>query len=253
MNAQTPTVTVDDVTVDESKPDGTATFVTFTVTRSGNPARKFSVDYTTADGTATAGDDYTAKSGTLTFAAGELTKTVNVQIMDNISWEPDETFSFNLSDPTGRAQIVDGQGQAAIKDNDPPPPPSTKYHQDDNQTASTVRMYGTDGVQDHFVFNSDNNEDNEFFSDEYAYIYGFKGGEDKIVIIDDDGTFVEQNIYNNGDYDNDRLFDDSYFSFHEELYGEYGSIVAGIVFDALIGPDDIHVTTDLNYGGLIWA
>jgi hypothetical protein len=143
MNAQTPTVTVDDVTVDESKREGTATYPTFatftvTVTWPENWTKALSVDYRTANGTATAGDDYTLASGRMTFAPGELTQTVKVEIIDDGLVEGGETFSFNLSNPTKSVRIADDQGQATIKDNDPPPPPSTKYHQDDNLTHTTT-------------------------------------------------------------------------------------------------------------------
>ncbi len=55
------------------------------------------VDYATADGTATAGKDYTPVSGTLTFAPGETTKTVRVLTIDDAIDEPNETLTLNLS------------------------------------------------------------------------------------------------------------------------------------------------------------
>ena len=59
------------------------------------------VDYATADGMAKAGEDYTATSGTLTFAAGETTKTVNVPILDDGHDEGHEAFTLRLSNVTG--------------------------------------------------------------------------------------------------------------------------------------------------------
>ena len=59
------------------------------------------VDYATSDGTADASDDYTAKSGTLTFDAGETSKTVSVSITDDETDESDETFTVTLSNASG--------------------------------------------------------------------------------------------------------------------------------------------------------
>ncbi|MDX6696556.1 MAG: trimeric autotransporter adhesin [Blastocatellia bacterium] len=71
--------------------------VTVTVTRSGDTSSSASVSYTTQDGTATAGSDYTTTSGTLFFNPGETTKTFNVPIIDNAVAESSETFSILLS------------------------------------------------------------------------------------------------------------------------------------------------------------
>ena len=60
-----------------------------------------SVDYSTIDGTATAGEDYTATSGTLTFAPGETEKTVTVPILDDAIDEGKEKFTVRLSNPQG--------------------------------------------------------------------------------------------------------------------------------------------------------
>ena len=67
------------------------------------------VDYATSDGTATAGDDYTATSGTLTFAAGETTKTVAVPVLDDAVEDNGETVNFTLSNASG-AQLSDSHG-----------------------------------------------------------------------------------------------------------------------------------------------
>ena len=67
------------------------------------------VAYATANGTATAGSDYQAASGTLTFAAGETSKTITVLVNGDRLAESNETFFVNLSGPTN-AIIADGQG-----------------------------------------------------------------------------------------------------------------------------------------------
>jgi hypothetical protein len=76
------------------------------------------IGYATANGTATAGSDYQAASGTLTFAPGETSKTVTVQVIGDRLAEPNETFVVNLSQPTN-ATIADGQGAGTIVDDEP--------------------------------------------------------------------------------------------------------------------------------------
>ena len=75
--------------------------IDFTVTLDESATGTVSVDYATADGTADAGDDYTAKSGTLSFDAGETSKTVSVSIEDDTENESDETFTVTLSSASG--------------------------------------------------------------------------------------------------------------------------------------------------------
>ena len=75
--------------------------IDFTVTLDEAASGTVTVDYATSDGTADAGDDYTAKSGTLTFNAGTTSNTVSVGIEDDIENESDETFTVTLSNPSG--------------------------------------------------------------------------------------------------------------------------------------------------------
>ena len=79
-----------------------------------------SVNYATADGTATAGADYRASSGTLQFAPGEVVKTVQVDITDDGAAEVDEYFTLQLSAPSG-ATLVEPAGRAQIGASDAPP------------------------------------------------------------------------------------------------------------------------------------
>ena len=78
------------------------------------------VDYATSDGTATAGDDYRAASGTLELAAGETSKTIEVAIHADTEDEGEETLTLRLSNPTG-ARIEDGEATGTILDRDPLP------------------------------------------------------------------------------------------------------------------------------------
>ncbi|MCZ6688507.1 MAG: hypothetical protein O7H41_02770 [Planctomycetota bacterium] len=76
--------------------------MTITASRSGPSAGAVSVAYATSNGTATAGSDYTASSGTLNWADLDLAdKTFTVTIMDDMSVEADETVNLTLSGPTG--------------------------------------------------------------------------------------------------------------------------------------------------------
>src|SRR5438105_8464958 len=84
-----PAVTINDVTVTEG--DGGAKDATFTVELSGATSRTVTVDFATADGTATAGQDYVATTGTLGFAPGVTSRIVVVLVVGDMLVELDET------------------------------------------------------------------------------------------------------------------------------------------------------------------
>jgi peptide/nickel transport system substrate-binding protein len=96
---------------------GTASFV---VTLSNAESSVLTVQYETVDGTAAAGQDYTATAGTLTFLPGERSKMVTVPILEDGNDEADETFSLRLFNATKGTPT--GGGNATILDNDAPPP-----------------------------------------------------------------------------------------------------------------------------------
>ena len=75
------------------------------------------VDYATADGTATAGEDYTAASGTLTFAAGQTGKTIRVVVLDDALDEGEETLTLTFSN-VQVAVIEDGEATGTIRNDD---------------------------------------------------------------------------------------------------------------------------------------
>jgi parallel beta-helix repeat protein len=97
--------------------------VTLTVVRTGGAIGTVTVDYATANGTAASGSDYTAKSGTLTFANGETSKSISVSVLDDAVYEGAEKFSVVLSNPTGGA-ILGAASAAEITINDNETPPS---------------------------------------------------------------------------------------------------------------------------------
>ena len=92
----------------------------FDVTLDEASAVEVTVDYATADGTATAGSDYTQTSGTLTFAVGDGKKTISVPVLQDGSPEEDETFTVTLSDAVN-ATIGGSTGTGTILDDDPVP------------------------------------------------------------------------------------------------------------------------------------
>jgi hypothetical protein len=109
-----PSVTIDDQVTSEGD-----TAMNFTVTLSKPIGRLVDVSYATADGTARAGSDYTAASGTLTFANGATTKQIPVGILGDVIDEEDETLTVQLSSP--QAIIADGSGLGTITDDDAAP------------------------------------------------------------------------------------------------------------------------------------
>ena len=106
---------INDVSHNEGN-SGTTPF-TFTVTLDSASTKTVTIDFTTQDGTAKAGSDYTAKSGTLTFAPGEKTKTITVDVHGDTTTEPNETFSVKLSNAKN-ATIGDDTGQGTIVNDD---------------------------------------------------------------------------------------------------------------------------------------
>jgi hypothetical protein len=114
-NDPLPTISINDVSVTEGN-SGTKTAM-FTLTLSAASGRSVTVAYATADGTATAGSDYTARSGTLTFAAGVTSVTLAITVRGDTTIEPDETVLVNLTNPTN-STILKAQGTLTIVNDD---------------------------------------------------------------------------------------------------------------------------------------
>jgi len=112
----TPTLFISDASIIEGN-SGTS-IVTFNVTLSPSSGSTVMVDYATANGTATAGNDYVATSGTLTFAPGDTSKPINVTINGDTLVEPDETFRVDQSNATGGATIGTPSGTGTIQKDD---------------------------------------------------------------------------------------------------------------------------------------
>ena len=112
-----PVIAINDLSVIEGNA-GTST-ATFTVSLSNASSQTITVNYATADNTATAGDDYMNAAGTLTFAPGETSHPLNVAINGDDLNEEDVSFNVNLTSPVN-ATISDGQGIGTIVDDDAP-------------------------------------------------------------------------------------------------------------------------------------
>jgi hypothetical protein len=94
--------------------------VSLVVTRSGGSSGTATVDYATQDGSATQKGDYIIERGTLTFANGETSKTIQIPIIDDVYVEGNETFTLNLSNPLGGGSSIGGNSstEVTIVDND---------------------------------------------------------------------------------------------------------------------------------------
>ncbi len=92
--ADTPVFALSSATGAVDENDGT---ITLTVSKTGTSLVASTVDYATADGTAKAGEDYTTKTGTLSFAAADTSKTFEVAIADDVIDEAAETFAVALT------------------------------------------------------------------------------------------------------------------------------------------------------------
>ncbi|HEY9646357.1 MAG TPA: Calx-beta domain-containing protein, partial [Chroococcidiopsis sp.] len=112
-----PNLVINDVSIQEG--DSGATSLIFTVTLSAPSAQLVTVNYSTADNTATAGSDYIAGSGTISFNSGVLTQTITLQVNGDTTIEDAETLFVNLSGATN-ATIADGQGIGTIDNDDFP-------------------------------------------------------------------------------------------------------------------------------------
>src|SRR6266545_4003750 len=118
--------------VDDDQPNIQFKSANFNLPENGGPAvvtvllsnaasQPISVVYTTSDGTAVAGADYTTASGTLTFKPGETSTTFNVPLIDDNLDEPDEIINLTLSSPTNATLGAQATSIRTILDDDPQP------------------------------------------------------------------------------------------------------------------------------------
>jgi len=115
-----PTVSIADALGFEQ--DNGTTPMNFTVTLSKPAIEVTTVTYTTSPGSATPGEDYVATSGSITFAVGETSKTITIQLVNNFGFEGIEGFYTTLTSAVG-ATIQQATAIGTVIDNDPAPPP----------------------------------------------------------------------------------------------------------------------------------
>ena len=112
-----PTLSINDTSVTEGN-TGTVT-ATLTVTLSAASGQTVTVNYATANASAIAPSDYISASGTLTFAPGTTTQTIQVTVNGDTTPEANETFAVNLTAPTN-AILADAQGIVTVLNDDQP-------------------------------------------------------------------------------------------------------------------------------------
>jgi hypothetical protein len=113
-----PRITISDVTRKEGNGKKTTLFV-FTVTLSAAYDQAVTMSYRTVDGTATAGEsDYVAKTGTVTFAPGETTKTITIEVKGDNKREANETFYLDLFGNSSNSQFTKNRGIGTILNDD---------------------------------------------------------------------------------------------------------------------------------------
>lgn len=105
------TITIGDVTADQSSKGSVV--ATFPITLSAASTSPVKVQYATKDGSATANEDYTPVSGTITFAPGQTSLSVSVTVIAETDEDLEESFYVTLSDPSG-ATIARSQGTCTI-------------------------------------------------------------------------------------------------------------------------------------------
>lgn len=92
--------------------------LSFTVTRSGVTSSAVAANFASASGSAASGADFAALSGTVSFAAGEVSKTLVVSTIDDGAGEASETLTVALSAPSSGAMLGISTGTGTINDND---------------------------------------------------------------------------------------------------------------------------------------
>jgi hypothetical protein len=131
--------------------DENGSSATITVIRSGGSFGEATVNYSTGDGTATAGVDYSVSSGTLVFADGETSNSFTVPVIDDNAYEGEETVALSLSQPTGATIGQTSSATLTIRDNDSAPSSGTlqyntaTYSVNENSATATITVTRTNG------------------------------------------------------------------------------------------------------------
>jgi hypothetical protein len=136
-----PDVSIGNVSIAEG--NSGITNATFTVTLSGAaPGGAATIEYSTANGTATAPGDYTSTSGTLNFASGDVSETITVPVVGDTAEEAAETFVVNLSNPSPNVSLIDTQATGTILNDDLDPFSPGVTDEDTNPTVQARVLRG---------------------------------------------------------------------------------------------------------------
>ncbi|NET72630.1 MAG: hypothetical protein F6K62_17375, partial [Sphaerospermopsis sp. SIO1G2] len=127
-----PTISVNDISINEG--NSGITEATLTISLSAASSDTITVDYSTADQTAIASQDYTTNSGTLTFNPGETSQTITIEILGDTTEETNETFLVNLSNAVN-SSIADNQGIITIQNDDTTQVNNNPVATDDTETT----------------------------------------------------------------------------------------------------------------------
>ncbi len=201
VDSNTATVTI---TVDAVVSPGTLAFsattasvnenagtVTLTVSRTGGSDGAASVDFATADGTATAGQDYTAASATLNWANNDsATKTIVIDILDDAVTESDETFTVTLSNSTNGATIGTATATITINANDQYgvitlPVATADVTEGDSITVTVERNGGSQGeVSVYYETTHIDTDNGDYTAGSGTLTWADGNADDKTVVID---------------------------------------------------------------------
>ena len=209
----------------------------FVVTLSAASGRTVTVQYRTANGTASS-SDYTSANGTLRFSAGDTRKTISVRTTDDTRDESNETITVTLSSASG-ATISDGRATGTIIDNDDPPDHGDNRngaHQLSNCGSSnrdwTINGSLTAGDKDYFKLVCESGRGNirawtTGSTDTYGYL---RYGDDSIADDND----------NHGPGDNFRLgISDLVGTYYVEVRGRRSTTTGSYSLHVQWRPDDV--------------
>lgn len=145
--APTALLSINDVTLAEGN-SGTTNF-TFTVTRSGDTGIAASATWTVNNGATDAADFTGPLTGTVSFAAGETSQTITVQVVGDTTTETNENFTVDLTNPSINTTITDASGAGTITNDDAPPIANVwinEFHYDNGGPSDTNEFIEVAGL-----------------------------------------------------------------------------------------------------------
>ena len=193
---------------DSEATEGDDAEMVFRVTLSSRSSGYVTVKYATADGTATAGEDYTATSGTLTFAPWEVEKKVSVAIIDDAVEDSGETFTLVLSDPSN-GSLADTEATGTIFNTELPPARTSVSEADGEDLPADTTTTGVVAVGGSATGNIGTSGDRDWFAVElvkgYTYIIDLRGSTTDLRGMPAGGTLYDPYLYGIHDADGNRI------------------------------------------------